>query len=305
MVLTHADSTWIILPVYNRRAVTLRCLEHLRATGVMDWARTVVVDDGSTDGTAAAVEAAFRPAVVLVGDGSLYWAGAICLGMRHAVSEGAKCVVWLNDDSHPVRGAVERVTSCALQTGAVCAGLGRFVGVEKEHTFTALYRDAWGLRERPVDSVSHSEPFAVDACRGNLVAIPRAVIDKIGYPDAENLPQYFADTDYSLRATAAGFTCLLVPLATVEEMEHSGDFDYPWLTTPKPLREIWARFGTVQAGLYWRANWVYLVRHWGWGRGALLFARPYLRLAIISLVRLAVPQTWIRRFLPGKVVDTR
>lgn len=299
-----AESTWIILPVYNRRPITLRCLEHLRSTSVMDWAQVTVVDDASNDGTAQAVRTAFPKVVVLAGSGQLYWAGAIAMGMRHAMAEGAKCMVWLNDDSHPVAGAVERVVSSALETGAIYAGLGRFVGVKNGHTFTALYRSAWGLRECSVDSAVHSEPLAVDACRGNLVAIPRAVVEAIGYPDAKNLPQYFADTDYSLRATKAGFACQLDPLAVVEEMEHSGDFDHPWLTTRQPLREIWARFRTVQAGLYWRANWVYLVRHWGLWRGAILFAAPYLRLTIISLVRLIVPRALIYRLLPGKVVDT-
>lgn len=287
----------LVLPVYNRRETTLLCLTHLRDSGVGLWAQIVVVDDGSKDGTAEAIRAAFPEIIVLPGDGNLYWTGATALGMRRAMADGTACCVWLNDDSHPLAGAVERVVDHALETGGICSGLGRFVGSSRGHTFTALHQGRWGLRQQEVDFDKNKARIAVDCCRGNLVAIPRAVIEKIGYPDAENLPQYFADTDYTLRATSAGFSCVIDPQAVTEEMEHSGDFDEPWLTTSKPLSKIWARFALKQSGLYWWANWIYLRRHWGPWRGGLLFAAPYVRLVGVTLARAAIPPRWWNRLL--------
>ncbi len=291
--------TTLILPTYNRCAITLRCLEHLRATGVFGWAGVVMVDDGSTDGTAAAVRADFPEVTVLTGDGNLFWSGAIALGMRHAMQEGSACCVWLNDDSHPVPGAVERIVRRALADDSIVSGLGRFVGRDGTAaplTFHALRKSRWGLSPRPPASRPDPEELIpVDACRGNLVAVPRKIIDAIGYPDAVNLPQYFGDTDYTLRATGAGFRCWVDPIAVVEEKEFSGNWDESWLTTRRPLRQIWARFGLKPASMYWRARWVYYRRHWGFPRGSLLFASPYLRLALISLVRCLVPVRWISR----------
>ena len=36
----------LILPVHNRREITLRCLRHLHGLSVDAWAQIVVVDDG-------------------------------------------------------------------------------------------------------------------------------------------------------------------------------------------------------------------------------------------------------------------
>ncbi|HEY2736871.1 MAG TPA: glycosyltransferase, partial [Thermoanaerobaculia bacterium] len=49
----------VIIPTHNTRELTLRCVASLAAAGVPDLQvnlQVVVVDDGSTDGTAEALE---------------------------------------------------------------------------------------------------------------------------------------------------------------------------------------------------------------------------------------------------------
>jgi GT2 family glycosyltransferase len=64
-----------IVPVYNRRETTLqalRSLSRIDRTGV-DF-RIFIVDDGSTDGTAQAIEKEFPDVVIVHGDGNLHYA---------------------------------------------------------------------------------------------------------------------------------------------------------------------------------------------------------------------------------------
>jgi glycosyltransferase involved in cell wall biosynthesis len=46
----------IIIPVHNRKAITLKCLETLQNNGDLDKYHVIVVDDGSTDGTSLAIQ---------------------------------------------------------------------------------------------------------------------------------------------------------------------------------------------------------------------------------------------------------
>ena len=98
--------TAVVIPVHNRREVTLRCLKCLETDGVFTWASALIVDDGSTDGTADGVRARHPAVVVLAGDGNLWWGGAIRRGMEYAYREGADCVLWLNDDGLPEPGTL-------------------------------------------------------------------------------------------------------------------------------------------------------------------------------------------------------
>ena len=88
----------IIIPCFNRKAITLGCLRRLRETGASTCFRVLVVDDASTYGTAEAITQDFPEVEVLHGGRELYWTGAVELGTRHAVSQGASFCVGLNDD---------------------------------------------------------------------------------------------------------------------------------------------------------------------------------------------------------------
>ena len=75
--MTERHLTCIVIPVYNRRTLTLQCLDHLQwCASLADW-RVVLVDDGSTDGTADEVRTRFPHVDIVQGSGDLFWTGAI------------------------------------------------------------------------------------------------------------------------------------------------------------------------------------------------------------------------------------
>lgn len=71
---------YVLLPVHNRREVThsfVRCLVHQSYTS---W-QLILIDDGSTDGTATMVTDQISNAVVLTGRGDWWWAGSVAAGL--------------------------------------------------------------------------------------------------------------------------------------------------------------------------------------------------------------------------------
>jgi GT2 family glycosyltransferase len=278
-----------IVPAYNRKNVTLACLRRLREAHTLETTHVLVVDDASTDGTADAVAAEFPEVRVLKGTGSLYWTGAIELGMRKAVEGGADVCVWLNDDVLIEDRAIEKISALAVERQAVVTALGMIVtGVVDTWYHPGLYKGFGKLIERQLD-LNNPEPALVDTCRGNVVAIPVAVIERIGYPDGRRIPHIGGDTDYTMRAVRAGFPCLVHKEARFREREYVKEENRSWLLERRPLRKIWREALSKRGNLYPPMVWTYFTRHWGVG-GIACVIMAYGKLLLISVARLLVPR---------------
>ncbi len=288
-----------IIPAYNRREVTLACLKRLREARTLENIGVIVVDDASTDGTADAVSREFPGVCILKGTGDLFWTGAIELGMRKAVEQGADVCVWLNDDVLIEDGAIEKTASLAAERQAVVTALGMIVtGVVDTWYHPGLFKGPGKLIERQLD-LSTPEPAEVEMCRGNLVAIPRAVIERIGYPDGRRIPHIGGDTDYTMRAVRAGFPCLVHKEARFREREYLKEENRSWLLEGRPLKKIWREALSKRGNLYPPMIWTYFTRHWGIGGTAYVFL-AYGKLLLISAARLVVPRPILLRLCASR-----
>ena len=66
---------YIVIPCFNRKKLTRGCLQALENQTYKDF-KVIVVDDGSTDGTANMITREFPETILLFGDGNLFWTGA-------------------------------------------------------------------------------------------------------------------------------------------------------------------------------------------------------------------------------------
>jgi GT2 family glycosyltransferase len=200
----------IVIPCHNRRDVTRECLDCLAGQTDPDF-QTVVVDDGSSDGTREMIRSRFPRVILLPGDGNLWWTAATNLGIRRALDEGAGAVMTLNDDTLPAPGFVAHMKEAAA---AHPRGLIGAMSVHAE-TGTPAY---WGERVfwptagyRPLPFPRASPPrglHAVTHFPGRGLLIPAAVFKAIGLFDEKRFPHYAADYDFTLRAGRAGFDVL-------------------------------------------------------------------------------------------------
>lgn len=279
-----ALKTVLIIPCFNRKTVTLGCLQHLRSLGLPSRFSVMLVDDGSTDGTAKAVEQEFPEVEIVHGSGNLYWTGAIEMGMRLAFSHGATSVVWLNDDTVVAPGAIEAVTTRAEETGGIVSGQGQIEDSSSGAIsyFPLYYRGKSHLRTVDVDL--GQKEIAVDSCRGNLVAISRSVVEAIGYPDGKKIPHVAGDSDYGLRASKAGIPVLVLPGALVREICLVPTIEQSWLFGDNNVYRLWKTVFQKKNGFYPPMVFVCHYRHWGLS-GIFFAMYYYTKLIAISCLR--------------------
>jgi GT2 family glycosyltransferase len=205
--------TWVILPVHNRRDITLACLGELRSGQAWAQLNVVVIDDGSTDGTGEGIRERFPSVHVLEGDGSLWWGGGIRRGLAYAMDRDAEVFVWLNDDVYPDPGSVERLAARVAEgPERVLSGMVRPDEPLPYHSTVDGERQGYTTRWRktrtrvvPTVYEPTLEVQPCDALSGRFVGIHREVVEAIGLPDDETFPQNYCDHDYTYRATEHGF----------------------------------------------------------------------------------------------------
>jgi GT2 family glycosyltransferase len=274
---------YIIIPVHNRKALTLACLENLKTNGDLQKYQVIVVDDGSRDRTAEEVTANYPEVTILKGDGNLWWTGAIAMGMKYAYEQGAEYFIWLNDDCQLSDRTLESLVDFASEHQNAIVGC---QGVEMENPNTIVFggkRKTWkGYRfiQPPINKVA-----SCDLLSGNIVCLPRSVVDQIGYPDASFTPHYGGDALYLILAKKADFSIYVDTRSMVYSL-HGESKLYPqkWLLGGGQALDILKLVFVPQSGLSWRVwlkiNWeAYAV----WGM--VMFLKKYLSILLITGLR--------------------
>ncbi len=274
----------LIIPVHNRRSLTLRCLAVLRDQGQLGECLVVVVDDGSTDSTAEAIGQEFPTVVVLRGDGHLWWTGAIALGMEYAYRQGAEYFVWLNDDTLPYPEAIPcLVSACQANPTWISAGQCHEPGQPHRPSYGGLNQRWWGLKRLTAD---REQRRTCDALPGNLTCLPRRVVEDLGYPRSDLTPHYHGDVLYTTRARRRGYQLVLVGVARAVCADNPGNES--WLVGRASAAQVWQGFWSPKSPFYIPGFWHFCLYLWGtWG--IVVFCRPYLHWSIIALLRLALP----------------
>jgi GT2 family glycosyltransferase len=217
---TRASVTVVVL-TYDGREDTLSCLDSLAES---DWIplSVVVVDNGSHDGTAAAVRAEHPSVTVLEQDDNLGFAEGNNVGMRHALASGADYVFVLNNDTIL---APDTITRCVEATerhadaGAVCPMMYFFEPANLIWYAGAAFdprraRSGGMLGYRELDRGQHSTAGETGRIAGAAVLFPREALERVGVFDGSLFLQ-FEDVEWSLRARQSGYRTYVAPEAKI------------------------------------------------------------------------------------------
>ena len=207
-----------ILTCHNRRDKTLACLRALYACERQSGCEldTYLVDDGSTDGTGAAVRAKYPLVTVIAGDGSLYWNGGMRLAFGTAMRHDYDAYLWLNDDTLLYRQTLRNLLYCAEEVAANHDGRHNIIvgatcdPVSRRITYGGMVSHSRWAPNSYVLLPPSKRTQQCQSMNGNCVLIPREVVQAIGNIDA-GFVHAIGDWDYGLRARHAGFGIWMAP----------------------------------------------------------------------------------------------
>jgi GT2 family glycosyltransferase len=206
----------VVIANYNGRGLLPECLDTLRGQTLKDF-EVILVDNGSTDGSAAFVEKAYPEVRVVRTGANLGYGGANNAGL--AVARG-RHIVFLNNDTavdaawlRELVGPAERDASVGMCASKIMNYYDRGVF---DNTGLLLYRDGVGRGrgrlERDAGQFDREEEvFFPSGCAG---LYRREIFERIGVFD-EDFFLYVDDVDIGLRARLAGWRCVYAPGAVV------------------------------------------------------------------------------------------
>jgi GT2 family glycosyltransferase len=285
-----------VMLAYNQKEYTLSSLASVLA---MQYGhlRLCLVDNGSTDGTAAEVTARYPDVAVLRTERNLGIAGGYNLGMEHALAQGAAYVLIMNNDIEVASDMLTALLAAARDhpdAGILMPKIYHFYGDQ-----TRIWCAGARWRKFPPgvkmvgadapDSPTWDKLAELEFAPSCVLLITRQALCDAGSFD----PQYYfyqSDWDFSARVREKGYRILLVPAARmwhkVSISTQKGDRPARywftmgsgsvafylrhaslgvlvgssiWFILREAVRLKWARVSPFLAGLVYG-----LARHWQW-----------------------------------------
>jgi len=210
----------IIMPVHNRRELTLQCLKSLgRIDRTNLVVHVIVVDDGSTDGTADAIREFYPEVEIVAGDGNLWYTAGTNLGIESALKHQPDYILAANDDSIFDEKFLVRMVGCAEKYPRSVVGALLLLWDVPHRVFQVApqwntWQGGWRHWQEQTIWTVPQKPWEVEIIVGNCVLYPRAVIEEVGLMDEKKLDQY-GDAEYTPRMKKRSWRLLIEPGARV------------------------------------------------------------------------------------------
>ena len=208
----------------------MQCLSSLTKLHEQPPFSLLVIDNGSTDGSVAAIRSQFSDLAILQTGENLGYAGGNNAGLRWALEKPYEWILLLNNDTTVAPDLLEQLER-AIQKNPSAKILG---------TIGRLW-------DPSVGEYMATDHQKVDMVCGSTFLIHRTVPETIGFLD-ERFFLMWEEADYCARAKRAGYEIVMIPEAKVH---HEGSASF---TGGKPhLQYFW-----------WRNRLLWIARNCSW-----------------------------------------
>ena len=197
------DNIYILLPVHNRIETTRKFIECLTRQTYKNY-HLVLIDDGSTDGTAEMVQMQISSVTIIKGKGNWWWAGSLQQGYDWLQSNSlslSDVVLIINDDTEFDSNFLELGISLLQDRSLLLA--------ECHDKYTDEFIDAGVFIDwAKLIIVSSDKPNCLST-RGLFLRV--GDMFKIGGFHPKLLPHYGSDYEYTMRAHRLGMKLQIHP----------------------------------------------------------------------------------------------
>jgi GT2 family glycosyltransferase len=227
---TSQPSTGIVVLNWNGGADTLACLKSIRASTISVY--VIVVDNGSSDGSAEQIHASGLADDVITNGENLGYAEGNNVGLRVALRSGFETIIVLNNDTVVEPDALELLCDALApsELRAVSPNIGYFDASSGRWFAGGIVDRGWPRHLQPAEIVESSAPLRRSEClTGCCIGARRETWNKVGLFD----PAYFLifeDSDWSMRAVSAGVALYVVSKSEIHHRVSRSFQDRPtWL----------------------------------------------------------------------------
>lgn len=192
---------YVVTAVHDRYRITEKFIDSLLTQTYKDI-HLLLVDDGSTDGTADMVRSKFPASTILTGDGNLWWGGALHVVYKWLgknAENDRDCVLISNDDTNFGSDYVENgIRLLEMHENTLVAGCG--YGLHSEELQDGIFEHSF------VDGTGRLMPPDSESNCASTRSLFLRVGDwkKIGGFHPVLLPHYLSDFEFTIRAYRKG-----------------------------------------------------------------------------------------------------
>jgi len=211
----------VVILTWNQRNLTLECLESLKSLQYpAERLNTILVDNGSCDGTTEAVRSLFPQVVVLENSDNLGFAEGNNVGISYALEYPADYVMLLNNDTVVDNVMLAEMVAVMQQYPDVgIVGPKMLYFDDPERIWCAGNRIDWLLgssirlqADEQDKAIPNDMPVVVDFITACGILLRREALEQVGLLDPRFFI-YYEETDLCMRTWRAGWRILYVPSA--------------------------------------------------------------------------------------------
>ncbi len=201
----------VIFTCFNRKEKTVNCVKSLIDQENMPVFDLYILDDGSTDGTEAAIRDIYPSVKLLKGNGNMFWSRGMHAAMKKAVEHKYDYYLMVNDDVTFYNSMWKTMFKtlgsqklCGV-TGCTQSALNQELTYSGSIFYHANKKRFVGNKIPPSSSLS-----TCDVANWNCFLITHEVVEKIGLID-DIYEHSFGDFDFSLRMRKMGMPIFISP----------------------------------------------------------------------------------------------